>query len=242
MEQRREFLKNYPDADQVNLYGVGGENSDGRTAELTITEYKLRPPKASDDEYSVDEGGQVKFSGDDLMDNDTVLDGEITDVNTGGVKGLSWNPETGEVTFDASGYEAGDTVEFTYDFRHTQDREKNRSGQDDVSTGTVTITIGEDGKGHAVEEEPDKLGADVGLGSTETSSFSLKGDDPTTEDSDDSETSVGEADLTKPDSIPEPADEDDSTGPETGPAKKTDKATDAEQVAPKKVTTQPAKK
>lgn len=240
LEQRLEFLKNYPDADQVNLYGVGGENSDGRTAELTITEYKLRPPKASDDEYSVDEGGQVKFSGDDLMDNDTVLDGEVTDVNTGGVKGLSWNPETGEVTFDASEYEAGDTVEFTYDVRHTQDREKNRSGQDDVSTGTVTITVGEDGKGRALEEEPDKVGADVGLGSTENSSFSLKGDDSTSEDSDDSDT--GDADLTRPDSIPQPADEDDSTGLDTGPARKTDKATDAEKVMPKKVETQPAKK
>src|SRR5699024_10526021 len=150
--EKDRMLSDLSDTDQSRIVGVN-EDDKGK---VTITKYNLRDTEARDDEFDVDRGSSVTVTAPDLLENDRVLQDEnggasnITDVKSD-YEGVTWNPETGEVTVATSKLpEAVDEIEFESTIRHDQG-DRNKSGNTSESTGKVTVKVrdedGSDGKG-----------------------------------------------------------------------------------------------
>src|SRR5699024_12813016 len=99
--EKDRMLSDLSDTDQSRIVGVN-EDDKGK---VTITKYNLRDTEARDDEFDVDRGSSVTINAPDLLENDRVLQDEnggasnITDVKSD-YEGVTWNPETGEVTVE----------------------------------------------------------------------------------------------------------------------------------------------
>lgn len=151
--ERDALLRDLSNYDEARIYGI---NQDGSKATIGIDQYILRDTEARDDSFEVEKNASLVIKAEDLLANDRVLmdEGGVFGLNKGSsnitnvtseFEGITWDPETGEVTVDPEKYKGdADELTFTYTIQHDQDGDRNKSKNTSTSTGTVKIKINRD--------------------------------------------------------------------------------------------------